>query len=95
MVPHGNTIPVVVDCRQIKSVAAALHGEQDKTFFIHDTARAYVTKLTHHKLKSFGWAVMLYAQYSTDVVPTDYNMFHSLQNHLNATHFNNREYLKR
>ncbi|CAD5218492.1 unnamed protein product [Bursaphelenchus okinawaensis] len=91
MLPHGTTSPVDVYCRQIKSVAAALHGEQNRTFFIHDTARAYVTNLTHHKLKSFGWAVMLYALYSIDVVPTDYNMFHSLQNHLNATHFNNRE----
>ncbi|CAD5220512.1 unnamed protein product [Bursaphelenchus okinawaensis] len=95
MVPHGTTIPVDVYCRQIKSVAVALHGKKDRVFFIHDTARAYVTKLTQHKLKRLGWAVMLHSLYSTDVTPTDYNMFYSLQNHLNATRFDNRDDLKR
>ncbi|CAD5214324.1 unnamed protein product [Bursaphelenchus okinawaensis] len=79
----------------INSVAAALHGKQDRVFLIHDTARAYVTKLTQHKLKSLGWAEMPHALYSTDVAPTDYNLSHSLQNHLNATRVDNRENLKR
>ncbi|CAD5212413.1 unnamed protein product [Bursaphelenchus okinawaensis] len=95
MVPHGTTIPVDVYCKQIKFVYAALHGKQERIFFIHDTACAFVTKLTQHKLKSLGWTVMSYAQYSPEVALTDYHKFHSLQNHLNATRFDNREYLKR
>ncbi|CAD5223581.1 unnamed protein product [Bursaphelenchus okinawaensis] len=95
MVPHKTTIPVDVFCRQIKSVAAAFHGKKDRVFFIHDNARAYVTMLTQHKLKSCGWTEMPHALYSTDVVPSDYNMFHFLKNHLNAIRFDNRDDLKR
>ena len=47
--------------------------------------------VTRKKLLELGWEVIPHSPYSPDLAPSDYHLFHSLQNHLNGKTFDSNE----
>jgi histone-lysine N-methyltransferase SETMAR len=39
--------------------------------------------MTKQKIKELNWKILDHPPYSTDLAPSEYNLFRSLQNHLN------------
>ena len=62
--------------------------------FHQDKARPHTSLVTRKKLLEFGWEVMPYPPYSLELTPSDYHLFRSLQNHLNAKTFDSNEAVK-
>ena len=63
-------------------------------FFYRDNARPHTSLVTHKKLLDLGWEVMPHPPYSPKLAPCDYNLFRSLQNHLNGKTFDSNEAVK-
>jgi histone-lysine N-methyltransferase SETMAR len=55
--------------------------------FHQDNARPHVSKMTQQKIKELNWKILDHPPYSPDLAPSDYNLFRSLQNHLNNKKF--------
>ena len=49
-----------------------------------DNARPHTSLVTRKKSLELGWKVMPYPPYSLDLTSSDYNLFRSLQIHLNV-----------
>jgi len=58
-----------------------------KVILLHDHARPYVAKATQDHIFTLGWELLPHTVYSSDMVPSDYYLFRSLQHHLANTHF--------
>jgi histone-lysine N-methyltransferase SETMAR len=43
--------------------------------------------MTQQKIKELNWEILDHPPYSPDLAPSDYNLFRSLQNHLNNKKF--------
>ncbi len=43
--------------------------------------------MTPEKIREPRWEVLMKKPYSLDLVPSDYHLFRSLQNHLNGKHY--------
>lgn len=78
--------------RQLDRLEAALGGEQDKIFFLHDNTRPHVTRETRKKTPVFR---MIHPPYSPGLVPTDYDLFLSLSIHSQKEQFVDREQLEK
>ena len=72
-------------------VAAKLRGKKDKFYFLYDNARPHIAKSTREKLLELGWTVLSHPPYPPDLAPTDYKLFHSLENYLDKKKFNNEQ----
>ena len=62
--------------------------------FYQDNARPHTSLVTRKKLLELGWEVMPHPPYSPDLAPSDYHLFHSLQNHVNDKTFDSNEVVK-
>ena len=65
-----------------------------RVIFHQDNARPHTSLVIHKKLLELGWEVMPHPPYCPDLTPYDYNLFRSLQNHLNGKTFNLNEAVK-
>ena len=54
---------------------------------LHDNARPYITKPVRETWMSFGWEVLRHPAYSSDLVPSDYHLFRSMNNALQGVSF--------
>jgi len=45
-------------------------------------------------LRELGWEVLMHPPYSSDIAPSDYHLFRSLQNFLNGKNFKNDDGIK-
>ena len=52
--------------------------------FHQDKARPHVSLMTRQKLLQLGWEVLIHLPYSSDIAPSDFHLFRSLQNSLNG-----------
>ncbi|GFV93067.1 histone-lysine N-methyltransferase SETMAR [Trichonephila clavipes] len=50
--------------------------------FHQDNARPHTAMVTHQKLNALGWEVLGHPPYSSDITPSDYYLFRSMQNYL-------------
>ena len=50
--------------------------------------------IIRQKLIELNWELMLHPSYSLNLAPSDYHLFHSLQNHLNDKTFNSDQAIK-
>ena len=62
--------------------------------FHKDNARLQTCLVTRKKLLEVGWEVMSHPPYSPDIAPSDYHLFHSLENHFNGKTFDSNEAVK-
>jgi len=63
--------------------------------FHQNNARPHVSLTTRQKLLQFGWDVLPNPPYSPDIVPSDFNLFISLQNFLIGKNFTSLEDCKK
>ena len=63
--------------------------------FHQDNARPHTSLVTRKKLLELGWEVMPHSPYSPNLVPSDYHLFRSIQNHLNGKIFDSNEAVKK
>ena len=80
-------------CSQLDQLKAALdekHPElvNRKRIILHqDKARLHVSLITGQKLLQLGWEVLIHPLYSSDIAPSDFHLFRSLQSSLNGKKF--------
>ena len=79
--------------REIKEKRPELATRKD-VIFHQDNARPHTFLVTRKKLLELGWEVMPHPPYSPDLAPSDYQLFRSLQNHLNGKTFDSNEAVK-
>jgi len=46
--------------------------KQHKVILLHDNAPSHTTKLVKETIEAFGWEILSYAAYSSDLAPSDY-----------------------
>ena len=90
-------------CSQLDQLKAALDEKRPevvnrKRITLHqDNTRPHVSlMMTRQKLLQLGWEVLIHPLYSpSDIAPSDFHLFKSLQNSLNGKIFNSLEDCKR
>ena len=86
LLPLNRTINSSVYCQQLNKLNNSLQQKRPKMVnrrgfvFHHDNARPHTSLATRQKLLELGWDVLPHPPYSLDIGPSDYYLFHSLQN---------------
>ena len=62
--------------------------------FHQDNARPHTSLVTRKRLLELGWEVMPHPPYSSDLTPSDYQLFRTLHNHLNGKAFDSNKAVK-
>ncbi|GFT26644.1 histone-lysine N-methyltransferase SETMAR [Trichonephila clavipes] len=62
--------------------------------FLHDNARSRTSRTTLELIKSFGWEVLDHAPYSSDLAPSDFNLFRYLKHSVGGKSFFDNERVK-
>jgi len=62
-------------------------GQGREMILLYDNARPHVAKATQNHIFVLDWELLLHAAYSSDIAPSYYYLFRSLQHHLADTHF--------
>jgi histone-lysine N-methyltransferase SETMAR len=89
----NKTINSEVYCQQLDRVNECLKEKRPNlvnrkgVVFHQDNARPRVSKMTQQKIKEINWEILDHPPYSSDLAPSDYHLFRSLQNHLNNKKF--------
>ena len=88
-------------CSQLDQLKAALDEKRPelvntkRIIFHQDNARPHVSLMTRQKLLQLGWEVLIHPPYSSDIAPSGFHLFRSLQNSLNGKNFSSLEECKR
>ena len=100
LLPRNQTIDSNVYCRQLMKLDKEIKEKRPElatrkgVIFHQDNARLHTSLVTCKKLLELGWEVMAHPPYSPDLARSDYNLFRSLQNHLNGKTFDSNEAVK-
>ena len=100
LLPRGRTINSEVYCQQLTKLNESLQRSRPElvnrkgVIFHHDNARPHTSLMTRQKLLDLGWELMPHPPYSPDLAPSDYHLFHSMQNSLNGKTFTNDDDVK-
>ena len=100
LLPRNQTIHLNVYYRQLMKLDNEIKEKRPElatrkgVIFHQDNARPHTSLVTRKKLLELGWEVMPHPLYSPDLVPSDYDLFRSLQNHLNGNTFDSNEAVK-
>jgi len=92
LLPPGQTITADLYSQQLQRVHRALRQKKPallnrkNVLFLHDNAKPHVAKRTRETIQQLGWETLCHAP---DLTPTDYHLFHSLDNHLRGRSFAN------
>lgn len=62
---------------------------------LHDNTRPHVAKIVKETLTELEWEVLPNVAYSPDLVPSDYNLFRSMQHGLKDTRFRDYEEVRK
>ena len=97
LLPENQTINSNKYCSQLDQLKAALDEKRPelvntkRIIFHQDNARPHVSLMTRQKLLQLGWEVLIHPPYSSDIAPSGFHLFRSLQNSLNGKNFNSLE----
>ncbi|XP_035232951.1 histone-lysine N-methyltransferase SETMAR-like [Stegodyphus dumicola] len=101
LLPVDQTITAGLYSQQLEHVHQALMHKEAAlvnrmgVLLLHDNARPYVASKVKDTIQQLGWETLPHPPYSPDLVPTNYHLFHTLNNHLHAKSFNNGPHLKK
>ena len=101
LLPDNKTVNSNKYCSQLDQLKVALDEKHPELvnrkciIFHQDKARPHVSLMTRQKLLQLGWEVLIHLPYSSDIAPSDFHLFRSLQNSLNGKNFNSLEDCKR
>jgi [histone H3]-lysine36 N-dimethyltransferase SETMAR len=93
----GQTITGALYSTQLERVHQALKQKEPAlvnrrgVLFLHDNARPHVARVARDTIQRLGWETLCHPPYSPDLAPSDYHLFHSLDNHLRGKSFPNEE----
>ncbi|KAF6130886.1 hypothetical protein HJG60_007843 [Phyllostomus discolor] len=97
LLPENQTVNSNKYCSQLDQLKAALDEKRPelvntkRIIFHQDNARPHVSLMTRQKLLQLGWEVLIHPPYSSDIAPSGFHLFRSLQNSLNGKNFNSLE----
>ncbi|GFT83373.1 histone-lysine N-methyltransferase SETMAR [Trichonephila clavipes] len=100
LLPDNTTIHSEVYCHQLDKLNDALQQKRPELInrkgvvFHQDNAKLLTSLVTRQKLLQLEWDTMLHPPYSTDMPPSDYYLFRSLQNLLDGKTFTSNEEVK-
>ena len=100
MLVRNQTINLDVYCRQLNKLKAAVKEKRPElvnckgVIFHHDNATPQSSLTTRQKLLRLFSEVMLDPRFGSDLAPSDYYLFRSLQSFLNGKTFNNDKAMK-
>ena len=100
LLPRNQTINPDVYCRQLNKLNVAVKEKRPElvnhkgVIFHYDNATPHTSLATHQKLLRLGWEVMLHLPYTSNLAPSHFYLFRSLQNSLNGKTFNDDEAVK-
>ncbi|XP_015184625.1 PREDICTED: histone-lysine N-methyltransferase SETMAR-like [Polistes dominula] len=89
------TVNVDLYCEQLDRVNESLIQKYSeiinmkKITLQHDNARQYSGKQTFEKINKLGWEILPYPPHSSDISPSDFHLFPTLQHFLNEKKFKN------
>ncbi|KFM74002.1 Histone-lysine N-methyltransferase SETMAR, partial [Stegodyphus mimosarum] len=101
LLPVGQTITAGLYSQQLERVHQALMYKEPAlvnrkgVLLLHDNARLYVTPEARNTTKRLGWETLPHPPYFPDLAPTDYHLFHSMDNHLRGKSINNQPHLEK
>ena len=100
LLPTDQTITRDLYSQQLERVQQALHQKELElvnrkgVLFLHDNARLHVARVVRDTIQQLGWETLCHPPYSPDLAPTDYHLFHFLDNHLRGKSFTNETDLR-
>jgi len=68
---------------------------QHKVIFLHDNAPSHTAKPVRDTLEALSWEVLAHAAYSSDLAPSDYHLFTSMDHALAEQRFGSYEDVKK
>ncbi|XP_076057162.1 histone-lysine N-methyltransferase SETMAR-like [Oratosquilla oratoria] len=86
--------------QELKRVQQALRQKEPAlvnrkgVLFLHDNARPDVTRVVRDTIQQLGWETLCHPPYLPDLAPSDYHLFHSLDNHIRGKSFTNEADLR-
>ena len=101
LLPENQTINSNKYCSQLAQLKATLHEKRLELvnrkgiIFHQDNARPHGYLMTKQKLLQLVWEVLIHLLCSSDITPSYFHLFWSLQNSLNGKNFNSLEDCKR
>lgn len=100
LLPTGQTVTADLYSQQLERVQQALQQKEPAlvnrkgVLFLHDNARPHVARVARETIRRLGWETLCHPPYSPDLAPSDYHLFHSLDNHLRGKSFTNEADLR-
>ncbi|GFU30261.1 mariner Mos1 transposase [Trichonephila clavipes] len=97
LLPHGQTLNSDIYCQQLDRLKLAIDQKLPElsnrrgVVFHQDNLSTYTSVVTHQNLWGLSWEVLMHPPYSPDLVPSDYHLFHTLQNLLSYKKLGSRE----
>ena len=93
LLPPGQTVTALLYSQQLERVQQALRQKEPAlvnrkgVLFLQDNARPHVARVARDTIQRLRWETLCHPPYSPDLAPTDYHLFHSLDNHLRGKSF--------
>ena len=97
LLPPNTSLTAASYCNQLKKLADEMHQKRPqrmRVLFLHDNARPHVAKMTRETLLDLGWEILPHLAYSPDIAPSDFYLFHSLDNGIRNKVFADEEQMK-
>ncbi|CAD6995312.1 unnamed protein product [Ceratitis capitata] len=97
LLPSSQTLYSALCCQQLDRLKAALMQKRSslinrgRIVFHQDNARRHTSLTTRSKFQALGWEVRIHPLYSTDLAPSNYDLFPYMANALNGEKLASRE----
>ena len=83
-VPCGGCVTEVYYCVFMQNLRRKMHKNRPQllvagSLILHENARPHIADVVTKTLRDYGWEVLLYAPYSPDMSPPDFDLFPKLK----------------